>query len=87
MTGAPAAKKLPTAQARKKAAAILLKEDADFRAFLAKGESVTGTPQFTAWYQQAIVGLERKRPRSPGACRTRCCVPHSSDRLPRLTGA
>ncbi|MFE5368180.1 hypothetical protein [Streptomyces mirabilis] len=60
-TAAPAAKKPATAEARKKAAAILKKEDADFRTFLAKGESVVGTPDFTAWYQKAIVGLDMKQ--------------------------
>ncbi|MGW1169690.1 hypothetical protein [Streptomyces sp. NPDC002550] len=60
-TGAPAAKKPPTAEARKKAAAILEKEDQDFRDFLAQGEKVTGMPQFTAWYQKAIVGLDMKQ--------------------------
>jgi hypothetical protein len=50
-----------TAQARKQAAVILKKEDADFRTFLAKGQSVVGTPDFTAWYQKAIVGLDMKQ--------------------------
>jgi hypothetical protein len=50
-----------TALARKKAAAILEKEDQDFRDFLAQGETVTGTPQFTPWYQKAIVGLDMKQ--------------------------
>ena len=58
-TAAP--KKPSTAEARKKAAAILEKEDQDFRDFLAQGESVVGTPQFTAWYQKAIVGLDMKQ--------------------------
>ncbi|MEU3247769.1 MULTISPECIES: hypothetical protein [unclassified Streptomyces] len=57
----PAAKKLPTTQARKKAAAVLEKEDQDFRTFLAKGEDVTGTPEFTVWYQKATVGLDMKQ--------------------------
>lgn len=54
-------KKVSAADARKKAAAILTKEDADFRDFLAQGESVVGTPQFTAWYQKAILGLDMKQ--------------------------
>lgn len=49
------------AQARKKAAAILEKEDQDFRDFLAQGVKVTGTPDFTAWYQKAIVGLDMQQ--------------------------
>lgn len=53
--------KLATAQARKQAAVILKKEDADFRTFLAKGQSVVGTTDFTAWYQKAIVGLDMKQ--------------------------
>ncbi|MCI3277631.1 hypothetical protein [Streptomyces cylindrosporus] len=60
-TGTPAAGKLPTAQARKKAAAILEKEDQDFRDFLAKGQDVVGTLDFTPWYKQAIVGLDMKQ--------------------------
>lgn len=55
------AKKPDTAQARKKAAAILEKEDQDFRDFLAQGVKVTGTPDFTAWYQKAIVGLDMQQ--------------------------
>lgn len=58
-THAPA--KLSLAESRKKAAAILVKEDADFRAFLAQGESVVGTPEFTAWYQKAVVGLDMQQ--------------------------
>src|SRR3954468_14379766 len=57
--GTPAG--LSTAEARKKAAGILIKEDQDFRDFLAKGEDAVGTPQFTAWYQKAIVGLDMKQ--------------------------
>lgn len=60
-TTATPVKKLTTAQARKQAATILKKEDQDFRDFLAKGEKVTGTPQFTAWYNKAIVGLDMKQ--------------------------
>lgn len=60
-TGTPATKRPPTAQARKQAAAILEKEDQDFRDFLAKGVKVTGTPQLTAWYQKAIVGLDMQQ--------------------------
>lgn len=59
-SGAPT-KKLPTSQARKQAAMILKKEDQDFRDFLSKGETVTGTADFTAWYQKAIVGLDMKQ--------------------------
>lgn len=59
--GGTAAKKLPTAQAQKKAAAVLEKEDADFRTFLTQGESVVGTPKFTAWYQKAIVGVDMQQ--------------------------
>ncbi|MFE4549663.1 hypothetical protein [Streptomyces sp. NPDC056785] len=55
------AKKLPTAQARKKASAVLEKEDQIFRDFLAKGEDVTGTGDFAAWYKKAIVGLDMKQ--------------------------
>jgi hypothetical protein len=55
------AQKVAPAAARKKAAAILEQEDQDFRDFLAQGESVVGTPQFTAWYQKAIVGLDMKQ--------------------------
>ncbi|MER6075582.1 hypothetical protein ABT187_43795 [Streptomyces sp. NPDC001817] len=50
-----------TTEARKKAAAILEQEDQDFRYFLAKGGDVVGTPQFSAWYQKAIVGLDMKQ--------------------------
>jgi hypothetical protein len=60
-TTATPAKKLTTAQARKQAATILKKEDQDFRDFLAQGENVVGTPQFTAWYNKAIVGLDMKQ--------------------------
>lgn len=56
-----APKKPSAAEARKKAAAILTKEDASFRDFLAQGESVVGTPDFTAWYQKAIVGLDMQQ--------------------------
>ncbi|MDF3300143.1 hypothetical protein [Streptomyces tropicalis] len=59
-TGAPA-KKLPTAQAQKEAAAVLEKEDQDFRDFLAEGIKVTGALQYTAWYQKAIVGLDMQQ--------------------------
>ncbi|MFF7142259.1 hypothetical protein ACFZB5_13555 [Streptomyces nodosus] len=55
------AKKPLTVEARKQAAAILKKEDADFRAFLAKGQNVVGTPDFTPWYQKAIVGLDMQQ--------------------------
>jgi hypothetical protein len=55
------APKLATAEARKKAAAILEQEDQSFRDFLAKGEDVVGTPQFSAWYQKATVGLDMKQ--------------------------
>ncbi|MFJ8345044.1 hypothetical protein ACIQ9J_01445 [Streptomyces sp. NPDC094153] len=58
--GAPA-KKPPTAEARKQAAAILKKEDADFRAFLTEGQDAVGTPDFTDWYQKAIVGLDMQQ--------------------------
>ncbi|MGR6969003.1 hypothetical protein ACU639_05230 [Streptomyces cynarae] len=59
-TTAPANK--PAAvQARKQAAAILEKEDQDFRDLLAQGVKVTGTSDFTAWYQKAIVGLDMKQ--------------------------
>ncbi|MER8011799.1 hypothetical protein [Streptomyces sp. NPDC094149] len=54
-------KKQPIGEARKKAAAILEKEDQDVRDFLAKGVKATGTPGFTAWYQKAIVGLDMKQ--------------------------
>ncbi|MGW3159440.1 hypothetical protein [Streptomyces sp. NPDC001089] len=57
----PAARKLSTAQARKTAAAVLEKEDQVFLDFLAKGEDVTATPDFTAWYEKAIVGLDMKQ--------------------------
>ncbi|WP_019059969.1 hypothetical protein [Streptomyces prunicolor] len=56
-----AAKKPPTAQARKKAAAILTQEDTDFRTFLSKGQTTVGTTDFTAWYQKAVVGLDMKQ--------------------------
>ncbi|MFD8726161.1 hypothetical protein ACFV2H_51725 [Streptomyces sp. NPDC059629] len=56
-----ATKKLSTAEARKKAAAILEKEDQDFRDFLAEGEPKIGTPQFTAWYQKAVAGLDMQQ--------------------------
>ncbi|MFF4911264.1 hypothetical protein ACFY2T_41095 [Streptomyces sp. NPDC001260] len=46
---------------RKKAASILENEDQDFRDFLAKGVKATGTAEFTAWYQKAIVGLDMKQ--------------------------
>jgi len=59
--GASKAQQLPVGEARKKAAAILQKEDQDFRDFLAKGVKATGTPEFTAWYQKAIVGLDMKQ--------------------------
>ena len=52
----PAAKPA-TAAARKQAAAILKAEDQRFRDQLAKGQRVVGTPDFTAWYQTAIVGF------------------------------
>lgn len=60
-TPATPAKQLPIAEARRKAAAILEQEDQDFRDFLAQGVKVTGTPDFTAWYQKAIVGLDMKQ--------------------------
>lgn len=60
-TKSSAAPKPATAQARKKAAAILMKEDQDFRSFLIQGENVTGTPEFTAWYQKAIAGLDMQQ--------------------------
>ncbi|MGW2425264.1 hypothetical protein ACWC0C_39505 [Streptomyces sp. NPDC001709] len=55
------AKKLPTVEARKKASAILEKEDQDFRDFLTKGENMVGRPQFTAWYRKTVVGLDMKQ--------------------------
>jgi hypothetical protein len=56
-----APKKPSTAEARRKAAVILEKEDQDFRDFLTQGEKVVGTPDFTAWYQKAIVGLDMQQ--------------------------
>lgn len=56
-----APKKPSAAEARKKAAAILVKEDQDFGDFLTQGEDVVGTPQFTAWYQKAVVGLDMQQ--------------------------
>ncbi|WP_405883647.1 hypothetical protein OG747_36700 [Streptomyces sp. NBC_01384] len=56
-----APKKPSTAEARKKAAAILEKEDQDFRDFLAEGEPKVGTPQYTAWYDKAVVGLDMQQ--------------------------
>ncbi|EST24371.1 hypothetical protein M878_30625 [Streptomyces roseochromogenus subsp. oscitans DS 12.976] len=53
--------KQASADARKKAAAILEKEDQDFRDFLAKGEDVVGTPQYTSWYNKAVVGLDMQQ--------------------------
>lgn len=50
-----------TAEARKKAAAILEQEDQDFRDFLAEGEPKIGTPQYTAWYNKAVVGLDMQQ--------------------------
>lgn len=50
-----------TAEARKKAAAILNQEDQDFRDFLAEGEPKIGTPQYTAWYNKAVVGLDMQQ--------------------------
>lgn len=60
-TATPAAKKPATAQARKQAAVILEQEDQDFRDFLAQGEKAVGTPQWPAWNQKAIVGLDMKQ--------------------------
>jgi hypothetical protein len=56
--GGSTSPKPATALARKKAAAILEKEDQDFRDFLAEGEPKIGTPQYTAWYDKAVVGLD-----------------------------
>ncbi|MFJ5035906.1 hypothetical protein ACIQB5_49890 [Streptomyces sp. NPDC088560] len=55
------AQKPATAEARKKARAILEQEDQSFRDFLAKGEDVVGTAQFSASYQKAILGLDMKQ--------------------------
>lgn len=50
-----------TAEARRKAAAILEQEDQDFRDFLAEGEPKIGTPQYTAWYDKAVAGLDMQQ--------------------------
>lgn len=55
------AQKPATAEARRKAAAILEQEDQDFRDFLAQGEDAVGTPKWPAWDQKAIVGLDMKQ--------------------------
>ncbi len=57
---APTAKK-PRPLARRQAAVILEQEDQDFRDFLAQGEKAVGTPQWPAWNQKAIVGLDMKQ--------------------------
>ncbi|MFG2257291.1 hypothetical protein [Streptomyces mirabilis] len=59
--GGSTSPKPAAAQARKKAAAILEKEDQDFRDFLAEGEPKIGTPQYTAWYDKAVVGLDMQQ--------------------------
>ncbi|MEU6512286.1 hypothetical protein [Streptomyces sp. NPDC046942] len=59
-TSAPAPK-LATADARRKAAAILEQEDQDFRDFLAQGGKAVGTPDWPAWDQKAIAGLDMKQ--------------------------